>query len=89
MHNDPKRVYKLEDAAGEPIEGTFYRGEVQPIARNIYEVERVLQEKNRGRLGKEVLVKWKGLPDKFNRWILKKDLAVHQQSTATQWRSEE
>ena len=86
-HNHPKRVYKLEDAAGEPIEGTFYRSEVQPITRNIYEVERVLQEKHRGRLGKEVLVKWKGLPDKFNRWILKKDLATHQQSTATQWRS--
>ena len=85
----PEPVYKLEDADGEAIDGVFYRSEIQPIARNIYEVEKVLPGERRqaGTRLKEVLVKWKGLPEKFNRWILKSELAKYQRSTAQQWQT--
>ena len=59
MLQHPEPVYKLEDADGEAIDGVFYRNEIQPIARNIYEVERVLPGERRqaGTRLKEVLVK--------------------------------
>ena len=87
VHEHPVPVYKLKDADGEAIDGVFYRSEIQPIARNIYEVERVLPGERRqaGSRLKEVLVKWKGLPEKFNRWILKSELAKYQRPTAQQW----
>ena len=84
----PRAVYKLQDAAGEPVEGVWYREELQPIERNIYEVDEVLGERRAaGKRGnpKEVLVKWLGLPAKFNRWIPKRDLPKHQRTTAQQW----
>ena len=81
----PRIVYKLKDAAGEPIEGTWYNEEVQPIARNIYEVEKVIGERQTPRIGAEVLVKWLGLPHKFNRWIPKRDLSRFQQPLTSQW----
>ena len=83
----PRVVYKLEDAAGEPIEGAFYQDEVQPITRNTYEVERIIGERKTPRIGQEVLVKWKGLPEKFNRWIRKRELPNYEKSTASQWQN--
>ena len=83
----PRVVYKLEDAAGEPVEGAWYQEEIQPITRNAYEVERVLGERKTPRIGQEVLVKWRGLPEKFNRWIRKRDLPSYEKPTAAQWQS--
>ena len=85
----PRVVYKLEDAAGEPIDGAWYREEIQPIARNVYEVERIVGERKTPRIGEEVLVKWLGLPEKFNRWIRKRDLPNHQKPTASRWQDRE
>jgi transposase InsO family protein len=83
----PRAVYKLEDVEGEPIKGVWYREEVQPIKRNIYEVESLLAERQANRRApKEVLVKWLGLPAKFNRWVLKSDLPKYQRTTAEQCR---
>jgi transposase InsO family protein len=81
----PRVVYKLEDAAGEPIEGGWYQEEIQPIAKNVYEVERIIGERKTPRVGQEVLVKWIGLPEKFNRWIRKQDLPSYQKPTASRW----
>ena len=83
----PRVVYKLEDATGEPIEGAWYREEIQPIARNVDEVERIVGVRKAPRVGQEVLVKWLGLPEKFNRWIRKRDLPSYQKSTASRWQS--
>jgi transposase InsO family protein len=83
----PRVVYKLEDAAGEPIEGAWYQEEIQPIARNVYEVERIVGERKTPRVGQEVLVKWRGLPEKFNRWIRKRDLPSYQKPTASRWQT--
>lgn len=74
----PQNVYKLADTAGEPIKGNFYGAELQPITQNDLEVERVLQRRRQPRTGKtEVLVKWRGWPDKFNKWILHSDLSKY------------
>lgn len=74
----PRNVYNIKDASGERVEGAFYANELQPISRNRVEVERVL--KHRGRRGTghhQVLVKWRGWPEKFNSWILYHDLAKY------------
>jgi hypothetical protein len=84
----PRAVYKLKDAEGEPIKGVWYREEIQPIEHNIYEIESVLAERQANRRApKEVLVKWLGLPSKFNRWVPKGDLPKYQRTTAEQCRT--
>lgn len=63
------QVYKLEDLLGENLEGIFYKQELQKIApREVYLIEKVLStRKRKGK--KEHLVKWQGLPSKFNSWV--------------------
>jgi len=70
----PRRLYKLKDAGDELIEGKFYEDELQRVDKDLhsgeYEVERVLERRrNKTTNEQEVLVKWKGWPDKFNSWI--------------------
>ena len=75
--NASRTVYKLLDTSGEPIEGAIYPEEVQAIQENAVEVDRILKTRGRG-ANVEVLVKWKGWPEKFNRWIRKSDLPQFQ-----------
>jgi len=66
----PQTLYNIQDTSGEPIDGAFYTSELQPVAQNRLEVDQVL--KHRGRRGSkqhQVLVRWRGWPDKFDRWI--------------------
>ena len=65
-------VYRLQDADGEILKGTFYEPELQKIVKldDIFEVERILKTR-KGKGGrKEVLVRWRGYPPKFDSWIL-------------------
>ena len=67
-------VYKIADASGEELKGTFYAEELQKIDKedDVYRVERVVKTKKvRGR--KHYLVKWQGYSDKFNSWITHAD----------------
>lgn len=74
----PRESYELKDLQNEPIIGTFYPEEIQKIDRvddpnKVYKIERVIRKrKHNGQ--QEVLVKWFGYPDKFNSWVLQKDL---------------
>jgi hypothetical protein len=64
-------VYQLEDLMADPIEGTMYSEELQPVhidENTVYRIDKVLRHRNRGGR-KEVLVRWLGWPDKFNTWI--------------------
>jgi transposase InsO family protein len=75
----PKRVYKLKDIQGEVVSGTFYEDELQEVEKDLhtgaYEVERVIDQRlNEETSENEILVKWKGWPDKFNEWILESEL---------------
>jgi transposase InsO family protein len=66
------RKYRLVDLLGETIDGTFYEAELQGVNyddQGEFEVEEILDRQGSGRR-KEVLVKWKGWPEKFNSWVL-------------------
>ena len=69
-------VYRLEDQAGEKIEGTFYEQELQKIIVPpdfAFKIEKVIGRK---RIGKNthLHVKWKGWPEKFNSWVAEKNI---------------
>ena len=62
---------------GEDVKGTFYEPELQLVnysAQGSFEVEKVIEKRGCGKKEEEVLVKWKGWPEKFNSWILASDL---------------
>lgn len=71
LNHQSVTVYKLVDLMNEEIEGCFYEEELQSIIKTdetVYRIEKIL--KTRKRRGKtEVLVQWKGWPEKFNSWI--------------------
>ena len=77
----PKKVYKIEDTAGEPILGKFYPEQLQKIdASENYIVDRVLKRRvNPKTKVKELLVKWEGWPEKFNCWISDSQLNKNEQ----------
>ena len=66
--------YRLCNLDGEDVKGTFY--ELQSVdysAQESFKVEKVIERRGRGKK-QEVLVKWKGWPEKFNSWIPASDL---------------
>ncbi|KAK3755141.1 hypothetical protein QZH41_020561 [Actinostola sp. cb2023] len=70
MRGTPPR-YKLNEWDGDPIKGSFYEQELQRVTvrpEDSFRVEAIV--KRRRRAGKsEVLVQWKGWPEKYNSWI--------------------
>jgi transposase InsO family protein len=74
-------VYKLKDMQDEDIEGVCYPEELQyvpPKAANTLEVERVLRKRRGQDNNIETLVRFKGWPEKFNRWLSDAELRHHQ-----------
>lgn len=63
-------MYKVKDAQGEEIKGSFYPQELQRVERKeeIYQIDSILKERGRGKK-KEFFVSWQGYPDTFNSWI--------------------
>ena len=70
----PRRVFKLTDKGGEEIKGSWYPEEVQEITKNRYLIEKVIRKRTTSKGEKELLVKWKGWPAKFNTWVPESDL---------------
>lgn len=71
INRSPHLVYTLKDLQDEPITGTFYSKELQKVAYNptiMYKIDKIIRSRRVGNR-KEVLVKWKGYPAKFNSWI--------------------
>lgn len=71
IKRSPRVVYALKDLEGESITGTFYSKELQKVTYHPsmkYKIDKILRSRRIGGR-KEVLVKWKGYPNKFNSWI--------------------
>ena len=60
-------MYTLEDLAGEQLQGTYYREQLQATNQNIYRIDKILRKRTHGGRA-EVLVKWSGYSDRFNSW---------------------
>lgn len=70
-------LYKLNDMLGDPIQGTFYRYELQKITPSddqMYKVKKIIKRRKLTEKQPEVLVKWLGWPTKFNSWVPKNDV---------------
>jgi hypothetical protein len=73
--SDNKKIplYYLNDENNEKIEGGFYSYELTPVNLSIYRIERFIRRRKfRGQ--NQVLVKWVGYDDRFNRWIPEDDV---------------
>ena len=69
-------MYKLKNYNNKVIESIFYESELQMAyidSNVVYKIEKILQKRERNRIS-EVLVKWKGWPNKFNLWIPESNL---------------
>lgn len=54
---------------GEPVDGSFYRDELQPIRENEYRIERILKRRKTPEENEELFVNWLGWSAKYNSWI--------------------
>ena len=64
-------VYRLRVYDGIMLEGTFYERElqrVQPSEYNMFRIEKILKVRGKGK-GVEYLVRWSGLPSKYDQWL--------------------
>ncbi len=71
-----RKVYKLKDRLDEDIAGTFYSDEIQRVVKtdkDLFVIESVIKRRTRKGI-KEVLVKWKDFPNKFNSWVKEKEI---------------
>ena len=67
-------VYTLNDDGGEELRGKWYPEEIQQIRDNEYEVERVLKRRKAADGTRELFVKWRDYPAKYNSWIKEQEL---------------
>ena len=66
-HRGVLPIYKLKDLQGEMVQGSWYESELQRVdvdPNQTWRIEKVLKKR-----GKKVLVRWKGFPPKFDKWI--------------------
>ena len=66
---------EILDFGEEPIKGTFYSEELQKVIEpETFDIEKVIRKKKNLDGSVSCLVKWKGYPEKFNSYVLEKDL---------------
>ena len=65
-------TYKIREWDESPVEGTFYEEDLQKVNvsdQALFRIEKVLKRRKN-----QLLVKWKGWPDKYNSWISSGDI---------------
>ena len=69
--------YKIEEWDGTPVEGSFYEQELQRVdvnATDLFRIDSIVKRRYpRGR-DPEVLVRWRGWPEKYDSWIPARDV---------------
>lgn len=69
---EPRVVYKIEDLAGESVEGSFYEEELQSVHKDLegfWKIESVLKTQVLKSGKKQHFVKWLGYPNSMNSWV--------------------
>ncbi|CAH3024098.1 unnamed protein product [Porites evermanni] len=72
-------VYRLKEADGDFIQGTFYEPELRKVLEkpdHLFRIEKTLKYRGKG-ASKEALVHWKGWPKKYDSWIPYKQLVFY------------
>jgi len=72
-------TYKIREWDETPVKGTFYEADLQKVHVSneaLFRIEKVLK-RQKG----QVLVKWKGWPDKYNSWISHRDVTTLKKKT--------
>ena len=67
-----KQLYTLEDYAWDPVEGRFYREELQPVTvtgDEVYKIEKVIKTLKKRGQPTQYLVPWLGWGPKFDGYI--------------------
>lgn len=69
VHHTKPITYRIREASGEEITGSFYEYELQKTLRDRPFVIEYELDKRIFRGKPQTLVKWKGYPDSYNEWI--------------------
>lgn len=73
--------YRLKDYAGEVVSGTFYEYQLKKAyEQTTYLVEKVLRTRTR-RGQKQLLVRWRGWPAKYDSWVSEEDVSALKRSS--------
>lgn len=71
----PIPMYSISSYDGtEDIQGRFYSNELSLANFELFKVEKILSTRTNSEGVKEVRVKWKGWPSRYNQWIKKSDV---------------
>ena len=67
-------TYRIKEENRKLIKGSFYEKELQKTQRKkVFEIEHLIDTRIfRGR--PQTLVKWKGYPDSYNKWLYNRDM---------------
>ena len=64
-------VYRLREYDGTMLDGTSYERELQRVQKSeadLFRIEKILKNRGKGK-GEQYLVRWSGLPSKYDQWI--------------------
>ena len=71
-------VYRLKEPGGAWIQGIFYEFYLQKVIKtpkNLFRIEKILKRRVQG-ANEEVLIHWKGWPNKYDGWIPQNQLVA-------------
>ena len=80
VYDTPVPTFRIKEWNGNPIRGTFYNEDLQKVTVTDEEVFRM--DKIVKRQKDRVLVRWKGWPATYDKWVSKKDIKRLRHSTA-------
>ena len=78
IYKKPLPEYAIQDLQGDGILGKFLEYKFQAVSPKegqSYKVKKVVRNKGKG-ASKECLISWEGYLDKFQTWILAKELKL-------------
>lgn len=77
VNNTTVPTYRIKEWDGEPVRGTFYNEDLQKVTipdGHVFRIDKIVKRKKN-----QVLVRWKGWPDKYDTWMSQKDIKALRQ----------